>query len=105
MRTTANEVKANKEDYLMELFRIRDIRETKASRFKSAFFICAMVGTQISLSQFLWGVGADGFTDEILATKALGMGNAFTAVANDPTAVFLTPQASPKLNLPAFPLE
>lgn len=38
-----------------------------------------------------WAVGSGGFANQVVGTKALGMGNAFTAVADDPSAIFFNP--------------
>lgn len=38
-----------------------------------------------------WAVGGGGFANQIVGTRALGMGNAFVAVADDPSAVFFNP--------------
>ncbi|MBK7575229.1 MAG: outer membrane protein transport protein [Elusimicrobia bacterium] len=38
-----------------------------------------------------WAVGGGGFANQIVGTRAMGMGNAFVAVADDPSAVFFNP--------------
>lgn len=40
-----------------------------------------------------WAVGAGGFANQVVGTRAMGMGNAFSAVADDPSAVFFNPAA------------
>ncbi len=57
----------------------------------------------VSTSQ-VFGVGSGGFTDQIVGSKALGMGNTFVATADDPSAVFynpagLTQQKSPAVSI------
>lgn len=39
----------------------------------------------------VWAVGSGGYTNQVVDTKALGMGNAFTAVADNPSALFFNP--------------
>ncbi len=56
-----------------------------------------------SINQVL-AVGSGGFTDQIVGSKALGMGNSFVATADDPSAVFynpagLTQQKSPAVSI------
>ncbi len=56
----------------------------------------------------VFGVGSGGFTDQIVGSKALGMGNTFVATADDPSAVFynpagLTQQKSPAISIGLAP--
>ncbi len=45
----------------------------------------------LALANPLWAVGSGGFTNQVVGSKALGMGNAFVATADDPSAVFFNP--------------
>lgn len=45
----------------------------------------------IFLAASSWAVGSGGYTNQVVGTKALSMGNAFTAVADDASAVFFNP--------------
>lgn len=45
----------------------------------------------LAMGHSAWAVGGGGFANQIVGTKALGMGNAFVAVADDPSAVFFNP--------------
>lgn len=38
-----------------------------------------------------WAVGAGGFANQVVGTRAMGMGNAFSAVADDSSVVFFNP--------------
>jgi long-chain fatty acid transport protein len=38
-----------------------------------------------------WAVGSAGFSVQLVGTRALGMGNAFVATADDPSAIFFNP--------------
>lgn len=49
---------------------------------------CALT---LALGHSAWAVGGGGFANQIVGTRALGMGNAFVAVADDPSAVFFNP--------------
>jgi long-chain fatty acid transport protein len=48
------------------------------------------------------GVGSGGFTDQIVGSKALGMGNAFVATADDPSAIFFNPAGLTRQKNPAL---
>ena len=39
----------------------------------------------------IWAVGSGGYTNQVVDTKALSLGNAFTAVADNPSALFFNP--------------
>lgn len=49
---------------------------------------CALT---LALGHSAWAVGGGGFANQIVGTRALGTGNAFVAVADDPSAVFFNP--------------
>jgi len=55
-------------------------------------------------SPLSWGVGSAGFTNQIVGAKAFGMGNAFVALADDPSAVFFNPAGLTQLNKPSVSL-
>ena len=42
----------------------------------------------LAMGHSAWAVGGGGFANQIVGTRALGMGNAFVAVADDPSTVF-----------------
>ena len=48
----------------------------------------------------LWAVGTGAFTNQVVGSKALGMGNAFVATADDPSAVFFNPAGLTQLESP-----
>jgi long-chain fatty acid transport protein len=55
-----------------------------------------------------WAVGSAGFTNQVTGVKALGMGNSFVALADDPSAVFfnaagLTQLTSPSAYFAVYP--
>jgi len=64
--------------------------------------LLVMLGV-VSASQ-VFGVGSGGFTDQIVGSKALGMGNAFVATADDPSAVFFNPAGLTQQKSPAISL-
>jgi long-chain fatty acid transport protein len=45
-----------------------------------------------------WAVGAGGFANQVVGTKAMGMANAFSAVADDSSSVFFNPAGLAGLN-------
>jgi long-chain fatty acid transport protein len=49
-------------------------------------------------AELIWAVGSGGFTNQVVGTKALGMGNAFSAVADDPSAIFFNPAGIAQLD-------
>lgn len=53
-------------------------------RFMASILV-AILGTNV------WAVGSGGFANQVVGTRALGMGNAFSAVADDSSAVFFNP--------------
>lgn len=50
------------------------------------------------LSTGAWAVGSGGYTNQVVGAKALSMGNAFSAVADDATALFFNPAGLSRLN-------
>jgi long-chain fatty acid transport protein len=48
-----------------------------------------------------WSVGSAGFTNQVTGVKALGMGNSFVAVADDPSAVYFNPAGMTQLKTPS----
>src|SRR5437879_4883120 len=52
-------------------------------------FLLALVS--IASTSYLFGVGSGAFSNQVVSSKALGMGNAFAATADDPSAVFFNP--------------
>lgn len=49
------------------------------------------VGLLMGMAVSAGAVGSGGFSNQVVGTKALGMGNAFAAVADDPSTVFFNP--------------
>jgi len=59
----------------------------------------------IALSEaHLWAVGSGAFGNQVVGTKALGMGNTFVATADDPSAVFFNPAGLTQINSPSISL-
>lgn len=52
------------------------------------FFACLAA---LLLARGAWAVGSGGYTNQVVGAKALSMGNAFSAVADDATALFFNP--------------
>lgn len=52
------------------------------------FFACL---TATLMTSGAWAVGSGGYTNQVVGAKALSMGNAFSAVADDATALFFNP--------------
>ncbi|MBN1689075.1 MAG: outer membrane protein transport protein [Candidatus Omnitrophica bacterium] len=57
--------------------------------------VLSLVVFPVSLS---WAVGSGGYTNQVVGTKALGMGNAFVATADDPSAIYFNPAGLTQLN-------
>lgn len=51
----------------------------------------AMVAALMGAANMVGAVGSGGYTNQVVDTKALSMGNAFTAVADNPSALFFNP--------------
>jgi long-chain fatty acid transport protein len=51
----------------------------------------AMVAALIGAARLVGAVGSGGYTNQVVDTKALSLGNAFTAVADNPSALFFNP--------------
>lgn len=51
----------------------------------------AMVAALIGAANLAGAVGSGGYTNQVVDTKALSLGNAFTAVADNPSALFFNP--------------
>ncbi len=51
----------------------------------------AMVAALIGVARLVGAVGSGGYTNQVVDTKALSLGNAFTAVADNPSALFFNP--------------
>lgn len=69
--------------------------------------ICAVLIGFFNASS--WAVGSAGFTNQVTGVKALGMGNSFVALADDPSAVFfnaagLTQLTSPSAYFAVYPM-
>ncbi len=65
---------------------------------KLATLLCiACIGT----SNNAWSIGSAGFTNQVTGVKALGMGNSFVAVADDPSTVFFNPAGMTQLTSPS----
>ncbi len=48
--------------------------------------------------QLAWSVGSGGYTNQVVGSKALGMGNAFVATADDPSAIYFNPAGLTQLD-------
>ncbi len=46
----------------------------------------------------LWAVGGASFGNQVVGSRGFGMGNAFTGVANDPSAIYYNPAGITQLN-------
>lgn len=58
----------------------------------------------MAMGHSAWAVGGGGFANQIVGTRALGMGNAFVAVADDPSTVFFNPAGLSNLEGSQFSL-
>lgn len=65
---------------------------------KMAALLCLF---SVGYSQSAWSVGSAGFSNQVVGVKALGMGNSFVAVADDPSAVFFNPAGMTQLTAPS----
>ncbi len=50
------------------------------------------------IPQTLWAVGSAGYANQVLGTKAFGMGNSFAGLADDPSAVYFNPAGITQIN-------
>ncbi|MCG3204292.1 MAG: putative outer membrane protein [Elusimicrobia bacterium] len=63
------------------------------------------VGLLVTLPiNLAWAVGSGGYTNQVVGTKALGMGNAFVATADDPSAIYFNPAGLTQLDRPNLSL-
>lgn len=60
--------------------------------------IFLMLTGVVILGRAAWAVGSGAYTNQVVGTRALGMGNAFTAVADDASAVFFNPAGIGRLD-------
>jgi len=49
-----------------------------------------------------WAVGSASFSNQVMGARAMGMGNAFAGVADDPSAVYYNPAGLTQLESPAI---
>ncbi|MDP2599579.1 MAG: outer membrane protein transport protein, partial [Deltaproteobacteria bacterium] len=61
------------------------------------YFILVSVLLSIPF-QSLFAVGSGGYTNQVVGTKALGMGNTFGAIADDPSAIYFNPAGLTQLD-------
>lgn len=60
--------------------------------------ILTIVIAVVVLQKTCWAVGSAGYTNQVVGTKALGMGNTFVATADDPSAIYFNPAGVSQLN-------
>jgi len=70
----------------------------KHYRFVLPLCLLILLGSSLSISTSAFAVGSAGFENASLDTKALGRGNAFTAGADNPSAVSYNPAAMSELD-------